>query len=681
MATVVTGQLMRIVLENWGSLEFRELSRMFGRIHSMPDQDLLALISSSSQFIVVENSKRDSASASASETLVIAKTTLRLCPNNSDCGNCEHLQICKFFVCGTCKFGHKCKTSHDLKSAHNALLLRKMGLQDLKEKELFQLLLQNDPTLLPEACSHYNKGNGEHGSCKFNTSCINLHICQHFLQDDCKFGTKCKRAHNFDTNSLKVLRHGISEDNIQEFLKTYKNKYLITCHKDKPARRTQTVCAAKPTARTKTASSSSVSEEDAEEICLYFIRRGCTYKEKCIRVHHNLPYKWQSSCNGSWKDLSHEEEIEKAYCDPAKDKGPGIFSVNFSSMTRQGLPVRRLSTPSSVTKPPHFLLTTEWLWYWKDDLGQWIEYGQGMDKKHGTPLTSQTIENIYQSDPESDIPVSSPKHAYVLYLKDMYQQNTVYKTKREIRRRPRFVSASEVKSKLKSETSSSSSSSVSDVVPAHWDKGALPSYSYKLVSLSRAESDYQKVEKLFKMTMPNYTIVKMQRNQNVSLWKVFQWQKEQMKVRNGGAEVNEKLLFHGTNQSLIDPICEQNFDWRICGKHGTSYGKGSYFATDASYSDRYSDSVNNKMMFVARVLVGSYTYGNSSMVRPPAKTTGKDLYDSCVNNISDPSIFVIFEKHQIYPEFIIEYCRPGTAVLNLQSFKSVRQISAARAFI
>jgi len=38
--------------------------------------------------------------------------------------------------------------------------------------------------------------------------------------------------------------------------------------------------------------------------------------------------------------------------------------------------VRRLSTVSSVTKPPHFILTTEWIWYWKDEYGLWQEYGK-----------------------------------------------------------------------------------------------------------------------------------------------------------------------------------------------------------------------------------------------------------------------------------------------------------------
>lgn len=39
-------------------------------------------------------------------------------------------------------------------------------------------------------------------------------------------------------------------------------------------------------------------------------------------------------------------------------------------------PVHRLSTASSVSKPPHFILTTQWVWYWKDDGGKWLEYGK-----------------------------------------------------------------------------------------------------------------------------------------------------------------------------------------------------------------------------------------------------------------------------------------------------------------
>lgn len=51
-------------------------------------------------------------------------------------------------------------------------------------------------------------------------------------------------------------------------------------------------------------------------------------------------------------------------------------------------------------------------------------------------------------------------------------------------------------------------------------------------------------------------------------------QKGQMQKRNGGKAVDERQLFHGTSTDLVDAICQQNFDWRVCGLHGTSYGKG-----------------------------------------------------------------------------------------------------------
>ncbi|XP_035381612.1 protein mono-ADP-ribosyltransferase PARP12-like [Electrophorus electricus] len=414
-----------------------------------------------------------------------------------------------------------------------------------------------------------------------------------------------------------------------------------------------------------------VNEQDLKEIfflflilqflfifCRFFIRKECNFRDKCIRVHYHLPYKWQvlDKNEQTWKDLQNVEEIERAFCNPANEISPGPQQVDFNTMMCGAAPVRRLSTASSDT---NFILTTKWLWYWKNEKRGWTEYGQG-DTKHATPFTSQELENFYQSNPHSEVSVTSEKHTYILYMKDMYQQNIHYKTKREIRRRPQFVSASEFNSKMKNESSSSFV-----LVPAHWDRGALPSYSYKLVPLPRTDNEFLRIEKLFKETMPHYTVKSIQRNQNSSLWKVFQWQKEQMKARNGGQEVNERLLFHGTEQSRIDAICEHNFDWRICGIHGTVYGKGSYFARDASYSDSYSKCGNScKTMFVARVLVGHYTRGNTNFVHPPAKTSVNGFYDSCVDNETNPTIFVIFEKFQIYPEFIIEYDKESKCLIS-----------------
>ena len=122
----------------------------------------------------------------------------------------------------------------------------------------------------------------------------------------------------------------------------------------------------------------------------------------------------------------------------------------------------------------------------------------------------------------------------------------------------------------------------------------------------------------------------------------------------------ELQLFHGTSDdSVIQAICRDNFDWRVCGKNNTVYGKGSYFARNAAYSDKYARSgAFVKWMFMARVLVGRYTKGNSSMVRPPpldAAFPHGELHESCVDKEVNPMIFVIFEKDQCYPEYLISY--------------------------
>ena len=132
------------------------------------------------------------------------------------------------------------------------------------------------------------------------------------------------------------------------------------------------------------------------------------------------------------------------------------------------------------------------------------------------------------------------------------------------------------------------------------------------------------------------------------------------------SSANEKQLFHGTNPEIVDAICKQNFDWRLHGKNATVYGQGSYFALNSSYSDAYAKEDLNfsKFMFVARVLVGSYAVGQSSYRRPPQKdpsNPASDLYDSCVDDRWSPTIFVVFDTDQCYPEYIIEYSIIQTA--------------------
>lgn len=54
------------------------------------------------------------------------------------------------------------------------------------------------------------------------------------------------------------------------------------------------------------------------------------------------------------------------------------------------------------------------------------------------------------------------------------------------------------------------------------------------------------------------------------------YSKRRQMQRESSGPVAEKHLFHGTSQNAVDAICANNFDWRLCGSHGTVYGQGVY---------------------------------------------------------------------------------------------------------
>ncbi|KAK3570492.1 hypothetical protein QTP86_020073 [Hemibagrus guttatus] len=470
MFSVTPGQITRFLLEKQGCLEFRVISRLIRGRSNIPDQDVFWMMSAYTQFVIAEDGKKGGSSNVCSpDTLVIAKTHLRVCPDGPDkCKNCEHLQICRYFVCGTCKFGY--------------------ALTTIKETENMAAVNIQHPA----------------------PTCM----CQHYLQDNCKFGDSCKRAHKFDTNSMKILKHGLDEDGSNGFLKTYKNRFLISSHTGKPTPRVETV---KPAVSTMQSNSGAVCEALSEEICLFYIRGGCTFKEKCARVHHRMPYKWQYLQFGTWKDFSNGEDIERTYSNPTNDKSMGSTQVNFEDMTYSGMKVRRLSTVSSVNKPPHLILTTNWIWYWKDEKGRWIEYGCGEDAKRMALITSKALEEAYLKNPKDTLTFRSESHEYKINFTGMNQQNLKHGTIRYVRRRPKFLSAELVERKVRSESSGQSPTNI----PDYWEKEALPNFTYKLITLSSGTDEYRKVESLFKATMPN-NIKEIQRVQNPSLWKVFQ---------------------------------------------------------------------------------------------------------------------------------------------------------------
>ena len=217
-----------------------------------------------------------------------------------------------------------------------------------------------------------------------------------------------------------------------------------------------------------------------------------------------------------------------------------------------------------------------------------------------------------------------------------------------------------------------------DWVPMPLDSKGNEKYSH-LINLPVSSAEFKNVETNFNQTMTGrYTnIVSIQRLQIPVLYQQYAVRKREIEKRNPKGHQNERWLWHGTSPDTLAKINTAcGFDRNFAGKNSklfysfymcktcfpiaTVYGKGVYFARDASYSHGYSASDANSQhhMYYAQVLTGEYTVGNTSMLAPPAKNPQVDanvLFDSTVNNVSTPTIFVVYQDTQCYPAYLISY--------------------------
>ncbi|XP_036184895.1 zinc finger CCCH-type antiviral protein 1-like [Myotis myotis] len=176
-----------------------------------------------------------------------------------------------------------------------------------------------------------------------------------------------------------------------------------------------------------------------------------------------------------------------------------------------------------------------------------------------------------------------------------------------------------------------------------------PLNGYELSEINSYGSEYAKVSGYVRATMKHVKIEKIRKLKNLQLLDTFQRKKMEMKV-------TEKYLFCATHRAHVDSICANNFDWILHGTSEGTYGKGNYFTKDAITAHKnFQSDPQNIVMFFARVLVGDVIEGKRSYTSPPPP------YDSCVDSRLNPSIFVIFQKNQIYPEYVIEYTEADKA--------------------
>uniref|UniRef100_A0A8C3YUU9 Poly [ADP-ribose] polymerase n=1 Tax=Catagonus wagneri TaxID=51154 RepID=A0A8C3YUU9_9CETA len=193
-------------------------------------------------------------------------------------------------------------------------------------------------------------------------------------------------------------------------------------------------------------------------------------------------------------------------------------------------------------------------------------------------------------------------------------------------------------------------------VPDNWTD--MNQRLFCVIQLQPGQSEYNTVKDKFSQTSRSFEIKEIKRIQNLFLWQSYQVKKNQMDIKNGHMN-NEKLLFHGTDAASVPQISHHGFNRSFAGKNAACYGRGTYFAVDASYAanDKYStpDSKGRKHIYVVRVLTGDYTRGHAGMLTPPSKNSDNpaDAYDSVTDDTNQPKLFVIFSDYHAYPEYLI----------------------------
>lgn len=160
------------------------------------------------------------------------------------------------------------------------------------------------------------------------------------------------------------------------------------------------------------------------------------------------------------------------------------------------------------------------------------------------------------------------------------------------------------------------------------------------------EPIYDTISKRIRESFPNSCIVWIEENQNSFLLEAYQTRKKEIAKVTG---VNEFQWFHGTREENITKIAQGGFDPTY--NRTSAYGKGTYFAKNASYSNSYmhpnKDGIS--FMFLCDVVMGKPCLGRSNL------EIETNMYHSAVDNFNAPTILVSPFADGAYPRYIVAF--------------------------
>uniref|UniRef100_A0A096LU65 Poly [ADP-ribose] polymerase n=1 Tax=Poecilia formosa TaxID=48698 RepID=A0A096LU65_POEFO len=191
---------------------------------------------------------------------------------------------------------------------------------------------------------------------------------------------------------------------------------------------------------------------------------------------------------------------------------------------------------------------------------------------------------------------------------------------------------------------------------------SLLSHLPDATKIDEESEEFQEVVKNFYSTIQEYhskiRIIQVEKLMNRLLYNQYKLKKASV-LQHSTQPIVERVLYHGTSEGSVKEICVHGFNRSFCGKNATVYGQGVYFAVNSALSvqDQYSppNADGYKFIFASKVLTGDFTKGCHSMKTAPLKETENIplRYDSVTDDITKPTMFVIFNDTQAFPEYLI----------------------------